>query len=94
MRVARRGRDDDYDCRAGLTAERSGHDLKGAREPSGSLGAQWEQVGQGFSKRAASAGLIIAEKAPHVQQQADHVFTDRQIACGTAVATMHRSDGC
>jgi len=37
----------------------------------------------------ARAGLIIAEKAPHMQQQADRVFTDRQIACGTAVATMH-----
>ena len=74
---------------AGLTAECSGHDLKGAREPSGALGAKWEQGGQGFSKRAASAGLIIAEKAPHVQQQADRVFTDRKIACGTEVAAMH-----
>jgi hypothetical protein len=74
---------------AGLSAESIGHDLKGAREPDGALGAKWEQVGQGFSKRAASAGLIIAEKAPQVEQQADHVFTDGEIAWGTAVAAMH-----
>jgi hypothetical protein len=74
---------------AGLTAECSGHDLKGAGEPDGPLGAKWEQVGQRFSKRAAGAGRIIAEKAPHLQQQADRVFTDREIAWGTAVAAMH-----
>ena len=75
--------------RAGLTAECSDHDLKGAREPSGALGAKWEQVGQGFSKRAAGAGRIIAEKAPHVEQQAERVLTDGQVAWGTAVAAMH-----
>jgi hypothetical protein len=52
---------------AGLSTECSSHDPTLAREPEGALGAKWEQVGQGFSKRAASAGLIIAEKAPQVE---------------------------
>ena len=74
---------------ARLAAERIGDDLEGTREPERPLGAKWEQIRQSFRKRAARACLIIAEKAPHVQQQADRGFTDRQIVCGTAVATMH-----
>jgi hypothetical protein len=73
----------------GLAAERMGDDLEGTREPERPLGAKWEQIRQSFGKRAAGAGRIIAEKAPHVQQQADRVFTDRQVAWGTAVAAMH-----
>ena len=72
-----------------LATERTGYGLEGTRELDSPLGAKWEQGGQGFSKRAAGASLIIAEKAPHVQQQADRVFTDRKIAWGTAVAAMH-----
>ena len=74
---------------ARLSAKRGGDVLDGAREPGGALGAKWEQLGQPFRKRAPGAGLIIAEKAPHMQHQANDVFTDRKIARGTAVAAMH-----
>ena len=74
---------------ARLSAKRGGHVLDGAREPSGALGAKWEQIGQPFGKRAAGAVGVIAEKAPYMQQQANDVFTDRKIARGTAVAAMH-----
>ena len=73
----------------GLTAECSGYDLKGAREARGALGTHWQEVGQSFRKRAAGASRIIAEKAAHMQQQANRLFTDRQVARGTAVAAMY-----
>jgi len=73
----------------GLAAERIGDNLEGTREPERPLGAKWEQIGQSFRKRAASAGRIIAEKASHSEQQVDGVFTDRQIAWRTPIAAMH-----
>jgi hypothetical protein len=75
--------------RAGLAAKRSGDVLDGAGEPGGSLGANGEQIGQAFGKGALGTGWIIAEKAPHMQEQADRVFADREIARGAAVAAMH-----
>ena len=72
-----------------LPAKRRGHVLDGAREPDGPLGAKWEQIGQPFGNGAVRASRIIAEKASHVQQQADRMFADWAIAWGAAVAALH-----
>ncbi len=74
---------------ASHTSECSGHDVQSACKTAGPLSAKWHQLGQAFSKGSASASWIIAEKASHMQQEADRLFSDWQVTRDTTIVAMH-----